>query len=239
MHLIGKPEKNFYEQHIKRMLDFIMALAALVILTPVLLLLTAAGTVAMHGNPFFSQPRPGKGGRIFYMVKFRTMSNAKDGLGNLLPDDKRLNKYGKFLRSTSLDELPELWNIVKGELSLVGPRPQLTRDMVFMNAEQMRRYEVRQGLTGLAQVNGRNNLLWEEKLEWDLKYIDSGITFKNDLKIILKTISKVFSRADIATEGMETAEDFGDYLLRMGKVEKETYDRLQQEAKKILEAECR
>ena len=216
-----------------------MALAALVILTPVLLLLTAAGTVAMHGNPFFSQPRPGKGGRIFYMVKFRTMSNAKDGLGNLLPDDKRLNKYGKFLRSTSLDELPELWNIVKGELSLVGPRPQLTRDMVFMNAEQMRRYEVRQGLTGLAQVNGRNNLLWEEKLEWDLKYIDSGITFKNDLKIILKTISKVFSRADIATEGMETAEDFGDYLLRMGKVEKETYDRLQQEAKKILEAECR
>ncbi len=221
------------------MLDFIMALAALVILTPVLLLLTAAGTVAMHGNPFFSQPRPGKGGRIFYMVKFRTMSNAKDGLGNLLPDDKRLNKYGKFLRSTSLDELPELWNIVKGELSLVGPRPQLTRDMVFMNAEQMRRYEVRQGLTGLAQVNGRNNLLWEEKLEWDLKYIDSGITFKNDLKIILKTISKVFSRADIATEGMETAEDFGDYLLRMGKVEKETYDRLQQEAKKILEAECR
>ena len=239
MHLIGKPEKNFYEQHIKRMLDFIMALAALVILTPVLLLLTAAGTVAMHGNPFFSQPRPGKGGRIFYMVKFRTMSNAKDGLGNLLPDDKRLNKYGKFLRSTSLDELPELWNIVKGELSLVGPRPQLTRDMVFMNAEQMRRYEVRQGLTGMAQVNGRNNLLWEEKLEWDLKYIDSGITFKNDLKIILKTISKVFSRADIATEGMETAEDFGDYLLRMGKVEKETYDRLQQEAKKILEAECR
>lgn len=239
MHLVKKSEGNFYEEHIKRMLDFIMALTVLILLAPVFLILSAVGAVAMRGNPFFSQPRPGKGGRIFHMVKFRTMSNEKDDKGNLLPDDKRLNQYGKFLRSTSLDELPELWNIVRGELSLVGPRPQLTRDMVFMNAEQMRRYDVRQGLTGLAQINGRNNLSWEEKLEWDLKYIDRGITFRNDFKIVLKTVYKVFSRADIATEGMETAEDFGDYLLRIGKVEKEVYDRLQEEAREILMTECR
>lgn len=235
MDLAGKYRKNFYEKYIKRILDFVTALTALIILAPVFVILIIVGAAAMRGNPFFSQPRPGKDGHIFYMIKFRTMSNEKDSQGNLLPDDKRLNKYGKLLRSTSLDELPELWNIVRGELSLVGPRPQLTRDMVFMNAEQKRRYDVRQGLTGLAQVNGRNNLLWEEKLEWDLKYIDDGITLKNDLKIIFKTIYKVFSRADIAMEGMDTAEDFGDYLLRTGKVDKEVYDRLQEKAKRILQ----
>lgn len=191
----------------------------------------------MGGNPFFTQLRPGKNEKIFKMVKFRTMSNKRDSEGQLLPDDQRLNYYGKILRSTSLDELPELWNIVKGDLSIVGPRPQLVRDMVFMDANQRRRHSVRQGLTGLAQINGRNNISWEEKLKWDLKYIDAGITLKRDIKIIIQTFVKVFKRSDIATDGMETAEDYGDYLLRTQKVDQETYDFRQKEAQKIIRGE--
>lgn len=191
----------------------------------------------MGGNPFFTQLRPGKNEKIFKMVKFRTMSNKRDSEGQLLPDDQRLNYYGKILRSTSLDELPELWNIVKGDLSIVGPRPQLVRDMVFMDANQRRRHSVRQGLTGLAQINGRNNISWEEKLKWDLKYIDEGITLKRDIKIIIQTFVKVFKRSDIATDGMETAEDYGDYLLRTQKVDQETYDFRQKEAQKIIRGE--
>ena len=228
--------RGIYEVCLKRVLDFTLSVVALVLLSPIFLILMLTGVVAMGGNPFFTQPRPGKNERVFYMVKFRTMSNARDEKGNLLPDELRLNGYGKLLRSTSLDELPELWNIVKGDLSIVGPRPQLVRDMVFMSPDQRRRHSVRQGLTGLAQVNGRNNISWEQKLEWDLKYIDTGITFVGDMKIVIKTISKVFARADIATEGMETAEDYGDYLLRTGKVDKNTYERLQTEAKEILSA---
>ncbi len=226
--------RGIYEVCLKRVLDFTLSVIALVLLSPIFLILMLTGVVAMGGNPFFSQPRPGKNERVFYMVKFRTMSNARDEKGNLLPDELRLSGYGKLLRSTSLDELPELLNIVKGDLSIVGPRPQLVRDMVFMSPAQRRRHSVRQGLTGLAQVNGRNNISWEQKLEWDLKYIDTGITFIGDMKIVIKTISKVFTRADIATEGMETAEDYGDYLLRTGKVDKNTYERLQTEAKEIL-----
>lgn len=229
-------KRGIYEVCLKRVLDFTLSVVALVLLSPIFLILMLTGVVAMGGNPFFTQPRPGKNERVFYMVKFRTMSNARDEKGNLLPDELRLNGYGKLLRSTSLDELPELLNIVKGDLSIVGPRPQLVRDMVFMSPDQRRRHSVRQGLTGLAQVNGRNNISWEQKLEWDLKYIDTGITFVGDMKIVIKTISKVFARADIATEGMETAEDYGDYLLRTGKVDKNTYERLQTEAKEILSA---
>ncbi len=191
----------------------------------------------MRGNPFFTQLRPGKNEKIFKMVKFRTMSNKRDSEGKLLPDDQRLNYYGKILRSTSLDELPELWNIVKGDLSIVGPRPQLVRDMVFMDANQRRRHSVRQGLTGLAQINGRNNISWEEKLKWDLKYIDAGITLKEDIRIVIKTFGKVFTRSDISTDGMETAEDYGDYLLRTQKVDQETYDFRQKEAQKIIRGE--
>ncbi len=191
----------------------------------------------MRGNPFFTQLRPGKNEKIFKMVKFRTMSNKRDSEGKLLPDDQRLNYYGKILRGTSLDELPELWNIVKGDLSIVGPRPQLVRDMVFMDANQRRRHSVRQGLTGLAQINGRNNISWEEKLKWDLKYIDAGITLKEDIRIVIKTFGKVFTRSDISTDGMETAEDYGDYLLRTQKVDQETYDFRQKEAQKIIRGE--
>lgn len=150
------------------------------------------------------------------------MTDKKDEKGNLLPDSQRLTKFGKFLRSTSLDELPELINIIKGDMSIVGPRPQLVRDMLFMTDEQRKRHSVRQGLTGLAQANGRNNITWEDKLNYDLEYIQN-ITFIGDLKLILKTVLKVFRKDDINTEGMDTAEDLCDYLLRTNKITEDEY----------------
>ena len=227
-----------YAKFFKRFFDFILSLTAVTILLPILLILAIVGAIAMKGNPFFVQPRPGKKGRkgkekIFKLIKFRTMSNAKDKDGNLLPDDQRLGKYGAFLRSTSLDELPELFNILLGHMAIVGPRPQLVRDMVFMTEEQRRRHDVRPGLTGLAQCSGRNNMSWEQKFEYDLKYIEK-ITFIGDVKILVKTVVSVFRREGINEEGMATAMDLGDYLLQTGKVEKEEYDEKQDEAKKLL-----
>ena len=162
--------------------------------------------------------------RIFKLIKFRTMSNKKDASGNLLPDDQRLNKYGKFLRSTSLDELPELLNIFIGDMSVIGPRPQLVKDMVFMSEEQRHRHDVRPGLSGLAQVNGRNNITWEQKFEYDLEYI-SKISLLGDIGLILKTIFKVFKRADTVREGTESDIDFGDWLLKEGKIDQTEYKR--------------
>lgn len=162
------------------------------------------------------------------------MTDAKDKEGNLLPDEIRLTKFGKRLRSTSLDELPELFNILKGDMSIVGPRPQLVRDMVFMTEEQRKRHTVRQGLTGLAQVSGRNNISWDEKISYDLEYIKK-ITFLNDIKIILLTVLKVFKREDISTDGMDTAEDFGDYLLRNKKITIDEYTDNQNKALRLLE----
>ena len=152
------------------------------------------------------------------------MTDKKDEKGNLLPDSQRLTKFGKFLRSTSLDELPELFNILKGDMAIVGPRPQLIRDMVFMTDKQRKRHIVRQGLTGLAQVNGRNNITWEDKINYDLEYIKK-ISFINDIKIIIKTITKVFKKEDIATEGMDTAEDLCDYLLRTKRITQTEYNK--------------
>lgn len=228
-----------YEKYIKRILDFIISLVALIVLSPLLLILIVVGAFAMKGNPFFTQARPGKidqtTGRehIFKLIKLRTMTCEKDENGNLLPDEKRLTKYGKWLRSTSLDELPELLNIVKGDMSIVGPRPQLVRDMVFMTKEQRKRHMVRQGLTGLAQVNGRNDMTWEKKFEYDLQYIEK-ITFLGDVEILLKTVKQVFVRDGITTEGMETAEDLGDYLLRIGRTQREEYDLKQNKAVELI-----
>lgn len=224
-----------YAKFFKRIMDFLLSLAALVVLSPVLLVLVIVGAIVMHGNPFFMQIRPGKDEKLFKLIKFRSMTNKKDENGNLLPDEKRLTGYGRFLRSTSLDELPELINILKGDMSIVGPRPQLVRDMVFMSDEQRKRHTVRQGLTGLAQINGRNNMTWEQKLEYDLEYIEN-ITFLGDVKIILKTVKKVFVRDGISAEGMDTAEDLGDYLLRKGIVDKEDYNNKQASAKELLTA---
>ena len=229
-----------YEKIFKRMMDFILSLFAFIVLSPLLIVLVIVGTIAMKGNPFFTQPRPGLidkktcEEKIFNLIKFRTMSNAKDKNGKLLPDSDRLNAYGKFLRSTSLDELPSLINIIIGDLSIVGPRPQLVRDMVFMSEEHRRRHSVRPGLTGLAQVNGRNNITWLQKFEYDLEYIKK-ITFVGDIKIILQTVEKVFKRADVVREGTDSDMDFGDWLLFNKKITKEDYEKKQLEAIKILE----
>lgn len=225
-----------YAKYFKRLIDFLLSLAAIVALSPVLLILIVVGASAMGGNPFFVQPRPGKNEKIFKLIKFRTMNNRKDKEGNLLPDDVRLNKYGQVLRSTSLDELPELFNILVGDMSIVGPRPLLVRDMVFMTAEQRKRHTIRGGLTGLAQVNGRNNITWEQKLEYDLQYLNGGITFVNDVKIILQTVGKVLKRSDTVREGTVSDMDFGDWLMAEGKVNKAVYDKKQAEAKVLLNA---
>lgn len=228
-----------YEKCLKRVIDFTLSVMALIVLSPVLLILIAVGAIAMKGNPFFLQPRPGKKGKdgkekIFKLIKFRTMSNAKDKNGNLLPDDQRLGKYGAWLRSTSLDELPELVNIALGSLSICGPRPFLVRDCVFLTEEQRRRHDVRPGLTGLAQVNGRNNITWEQKFEYDLQYIDEGITFMGDVKIILQTVGKVLKRSDTVREGTVSDMDYGDWLMMEGKVDQATYNEKQEEAKEML-----
>ena len=225
-----------YAKCFKRLIDFTISLAALLVLSPVLLVLMVLGAVKMKGNPFFTQLRPGKDENIFKLIKFRSMTCETDAEGNLLPDDQRMSRYGEILRSTSLDELPELLNILKGDMALVGPRPQLVRDMVFMTPDQRRRHSIRPGLTGLAQVSGRNNITWEQKLQYDLDYLDSGITLFGDLKIIFMTAFKVFKREDVVRDGTVSDMDFGDWLLRNGDVTKEDYDRLQAEAKKLLQA---
>lgn len=231
-----------YVKFWKRFFDLTLSLLALIVLFPILVILTIIGAIAMRGNPFFMQARPGKidpktgKEKIFKLIKFRTMSNKKDENGDLLPDEVRLNKYGKFLRSTSLDELPELVNIILGSSALVGPRPFLVRDCVFLTDEQRRRHTVRPGLTGLAQVNGRNNITWEQKFEYDLQYIDQGITFMGDLKILLQTVSKVLKRSDTVREGTVSDMDYGDWLMMEGKVDQATYDEKQKEARELLKA---
>ena len=224
---------GIYAKYIKRVMDFFLSFCAIVMLSPIMIFLTVVGAIAMKGNPFFTQLRPGKNEKIFRLIKFRTMSCQTDKDGNLLPDDKRLTKYGKFLRSTSLDELPELINILNGNMAVIGPRPQLVRDMVFMTERQRMRHKVRPGLSGSAQISGRNAINWENKLEYDTEYIQN-ITFLGDWKIIFFTIKKVFERADISADGMETAEDLGDYLLEKGIVDKEIYAEKQADALKLL-----
>ena len=228
-----------YAKFWKRFFDFTLSLLALIVLSPVLLILIVAGAIVMRGNPFFVQPRPGKKGKdghekIFCLIKLRSMSNKRGANGELLPDDQRLGQYGAFLRSTSLDELPSLVNIVLGQLSIVGPRPFLVRDCVFLTNEQRRRHDVRPGLTGLAQVNGRNNITWEQKFEYDLQYIDRGITFMGDLKIILQTVVKVLKKSDTVREGTVSDMDYGDWLMMQGKVDSETYENKLAEAKELL-----
>jgi len=222
-----------YEKFWKRFIDIVASLLALAILSPVLLVLIIVGAIIMKGNPFFTQIRPGKGEKLFKMIKFRSMTCEKDAHGQLLPDEDRLTKYGRFLRNSSLDELPELLNILKGDMSIVGPRPQLVRDMVFMTPEQRRRHSVRQGLTGLAQVSGRNNMTWEQKFDYDLQYIDK-ITFMGDVKIIFRTVGKVFEAEGVSAEGMDTAEDLGDWLLRSGKITREEYEAKQAQAQDLM-----
>ncbi len=231
-------KKGFYEKYIKRLLD--IACSALFIIVFWWLYAIIAVIVRLKmGNPvLFKQPRPGivKNGKetIFDMYKFRSMTDARDKNGNLLPDDQRLPKFGAMLRSTSLDELPEVFCILKGDMSVIGPRPQLVRDMVFMTDEQRMRHTAKPGLTGLAQVKGRNAITWEEKLDWDLKYVEK-VTFWTDVKILLETVAAVIKRSGITDGENATALDYGDALLSAGKVSQKEYDEKMAEAKNILE----
>ncbi len=228
---------GIYEKYLKRPIDFVLSFSAIILLSPILLLTGILVRLKLGSPVIFRQLRPGKNERIFEMYKFRSMTDDRDEEGKLLPDEVRLTTFGKRLRSSSLDELPELFNILKGDMSIVGPRPQLVRDMVFMTSEQRKRHTVRQGLTGLAQVNGRNGILWEKKLDYDIQYVKK-ITFWRDFIIVLRTIENVFKKEGIHAEGMVTAEDYGDYLLRTGKITEEYYQE-KQETADVMIKKCR
>ena len=233
---------GFYERYIKRLLDILCALAAIIVFGWLYIIIAVLVRVKLGAPVLFKQPRPGKVDpktgheKIFNMYKFRTMSDERDENGNLLPDELRLGKFGKALRATSLDELPEAFNILKGDMSVIGPRPQLVRDMVFMTDEQRMRHTARPGLSGLAQVMGRNALAWEDKLRWDLKYIEN-VSFLGDVRIVWQTFKKVFVRSNIteSSEEIDVTLDYGDWLLQEGKISREEYEAKQAEAKRLLE----
>ncbi|SDB56246.1 Sugar transferase involved in LPS biosynthesis (colanic, teichoic acid) [Pseudobutyrivibrio sp. YE44] len=196
-----------YANFFKRFIDFILALVGLVVLSPLFLVLIILGAIFMGGNPFFAQERPGKDGKVFKLIKFRTMDNRKDPTGQLLPDEERLNKYGSFIRSTSLDELPELINILIGDMALIGPRPLLVRYLPLYNEEQRHRHDVRPGLTGYAQAHGRNSVTWEDKFAMDVWYT-RHISFRLDLQILVDTALVVLKRDGISSETSATMEGF-------------------------------
>lgn len=218
-----------YAKYFKRIIDFTLSLLALIVLLPVLLVLIIVGAIAMRGNPFFTQLRPGKKDKngqekIFKLIKFRTMDNRKDKDGNLLPDEVRLNKYGRILRSTSLDELPELLNILVGDMAIVGPRPLLVEYLPYYTAEERHRHDVRPGLTGWAQVNGRNSVDWDTRFAMDVVYV-KNITFAGDLKILFLTVKKVLSSSDIAGDTRAVEGNFAQ--IRKASLEKDIEDKLQ------------
>lgn len=196
-----------YAKYIKRIMDCILSLCAIIVLSPLLLLLTIIGVIKMKGNPFFTQERPGWHEKVFKLIKFRTMTNEKDKDGNLLPDEVRLNEYGKFLRATSLDELPELFNICKGDMSIIGPRPLLVKYLPYYTTRERRRHSVRPGLTGYAQANGRNEISWESKFEMDIWYVEH-LTFFTDVKVLFDTVKIVISQKGVSLNALE---DFDEY----------------------------
>ncbi|MBR5785241.1 MAG: sugar transferase [Clostridia bacterium] len=200
-----------YIKFIKRILDFVFSLSALIVFSPIIIIMIVAGAIVMKGNPFFVQPRPGKKEKVFKLIKFRTMTCEKDTNDNLLPDEERLVPYGKFLRASSLDELPELINILKGDMSIVGPRPLLVKYLPYYSEEQKHRHDVRPGLTGYAQANGRNLLSWEERFQLDLYYVNN-VSLLLDIKILFKTVAAVFKREGISSETSVTMEDFAEYV---------------------------
>lgn len=235
-------KRGFYEKYVKRLLDILCSFLSVVVFSWLYLIIAIIVRIKMGSPVLFKQPRPGLIGadgneRIFNMYKFRTMTDDRDEKGNLLPDEQRLPKFGKMLRATSLDELPEAFNILKGDMSVIGPRPQLVRDLVFMSDEIRMRHTAKPGLSGLAQVNGRNAVTWEQKFEWDLKYIEK-VSFWNDLKIIGLTIKKVFGRGESSAE-LDVTDDYGDWLLKQEVVSTNEYITLQKKARDILECQER
>ena len=230
-------KKGFYELYIKRILDIICSIFFIILFSWLYIILAIVVRIRMGSPVIFKQPRPGivKNGieTIFDMFKFRSMTDERDEKGELLPDEKRLPKFGAFLRSTSLDELPEVFCILKGDMSVVGPRPTLVRDMVFMSDKQRMRHTAKPGLTGLAQVKGRNAITWEEKLDWDLKYIEK-VSFLGDVKILFMTVGAVFKRSGITDGENATALDYGDALLKAGEISEAKYDALQAYARNLI-----
>lgn len=228
---------GFYEKYIKRLLDIICSILFIVLFWWLFAIIAIIVRLNMGKPIFFRQPRPGivKNNKetIFYMFKFRSMTDERDSEGRLLPDNQRLSRFGVILRSTSLDELPEIFSILKGDMSVVGPRPQLIRDMVFMSEQQRLRHTAKPGLTGLAQVKGRNSITWDEKLDWDIKYIEN-VSFWGDVKILFQTIYEVFKRSGINDGENATALDYGDRLLAEQRVTREEYDALQNYAKELI-----
>ena len=235
-----KRNSGIYELYIKRLIDIIGSVCILVFFGWIYVIVAVLVRVKLGSPVLFKQARPGKVDaesgqeRIFFMYKFRSMSDERDDKGKLLPDNVRLGRFGKILRATSLDELPEVFNILKGEMTFIGPRPQLVLDMVFMSDEQRMRHTAKPGLSGLAQVNGRNNICWEEKLKWDLKYIEK-VSFLEDLKILFQTIIKAFIKQEgITAANMATSYDYGDWLLKENKISMGEYEKKEEEARQIL-----
>lgn len=224
-----------YEAFFKRPLDVLLAGSALILLSPIMGIIALLVKINLGSPVLFTQKRPGRNEKIFEIYKFRTMTDKKDINDELLPDEERLTDFGRKLRESSLDELPELFNILKGEMSFIGPRPQLVQDMLFMTSKQRQRHNIMPGLSGLAQINGRNAISWEEKLAWDLKYIEN-ITLKNDIKIIFLTLIKALIKHEgISQKGNATAMDYGDYLLKINKINYHTYQLKLEEARQLLE----
>lgn len=223
-----------YRSFFKRLFDISISIFLILFLSLPFLVLLVLVRIKLGSPTIFKQVRPGKNGTLFLLYKFRSMTNEKDEEGKLLPDEKRLTKFGKFLRKTSLDELPELFNILKGDMSFIGPRPMLVRDYVFFGENTKKRQNIRPGLSGLAQVNGRNNISWEKKFEYDLKYMQK-ITFFSDMKIFFLSIWKALKRDNIDREGFSTDEDYGDYLLRTKRISNELYNNKLKDAEKLIE----
>ena len=223
-----------YQRYFKRIFDVLSSATVLLLFSPLLIVLAWLVRSKLGSPVIFTQIRPGKNGELFRLYKFRSMTDERDKDGKLLPDSERMTDFGRRLRATSLDELPELINILKGDMSVVGPRPQLVRDMVFFTPEEMKLQSVLPGLTGLAQISGRNNIDWKERFRYDLQYVQH-ITFVEDMRIIYRTIFKVGAQEDVATEGMETSEDYGDWLLRRNRITSDDYAESQMRAEKILE----
>ena len=231
-------KRGICEKYIKRPLDIFCALIALIVFGWLYIIIAVLVRIKLGSPVIFKQPLPGKDEKIFNLYKFRSMTDECDADGNLLPDVVRLTKFGKALRGSSLDELPEAFNILKGDMSVIGPRPQLVKDMVFMTPEQRKRHTIRPGLSGLAQTRGRNALMWDAKLSIDLEYVQN-ITFLGDVKIVFDTVKQVFFRrkglADSDVNEVDITDDFGDYLLKRGRVTKQEYDEKQEQARKLLE----
>lgn len=228
-----KKKQGIYEKFFKRFFDFTISFLAVIILSPIFLLTYILSLIFLGGNPVFKQYRPGKDGKIFALYKFRSMTNKKDKDGNLLPDKDRITWWGKVLRKTSIDELPQLFNILKGDMSIVGPRPRMVEECVFLDDTQKDRFSVRPGITGWAQVNGRNSITLDKVVQYDKEYVEK-ISFGFDIKILFKTVGCVFKRTGINKEGTVSNEFHGDYLLRTGQITQEYYDEKIQLAKQMI-----